>query len=405
MKILILSELWHPQGGGAELATQLYAKKMLEADMEITVLTNSDALIRMKSDKLSVKKISLGIGRINKVGLTIAQSSIEKAVTKLAKTHDLVYVPGKFLFMIPNLKKANPDLRVITHLHDYQIVCPHASMYNLLNNCKCSYIWSNSQCVRCTYRYESIDKGDLSQLLLGVIGGCLWRNSLKLSKLDETLECIDSIITVSKGQNRIITENLGRHSSSFQKKSSTIYNPVDDVDYAPPLFSNALCLGFFGGERYLKGYDIVLKLMERIDREPMELSVTKTSSTVSTDKIKLLGYISPQKMAKLYRKIWMVLFASRWDEPLPYTVIESQLRGRPVIATNVGGVNETLVKPGFTGTLTDNNFVNFKDCSERYVELLSRRPSETSREISTLSREFFQIRSTKAYEQFFKIIT
>lgn len=40
LRILFLSELFYPHGGGAELATYLYAKLLSSAEFNVVVVTN-----------------------------------------------------------------------------------------------------------------------------------------------------------------------------------------------------------------------------------------------------------------------------------------------------------------------------------------------------------------------------
>jgi len=40
--ILVLSELWYPQGGGAEVSTFLYTRHMVEKGHKVCVVTNAD---------------------------------------------------------------------------------------------------------------------------------------------------------------------------------------------------------------------------------------------------------------------------------------------------------------------------------------------------------------------------
>ena len=43
-----------------------------------------------------------------------------------------------------------------------------------------------------------------------------------------------------------------------------------------------------------------------------------------------------------------------WVEGLPNSLVEAQLAGVPVVATNVGGVRETFI-PGVTGVLVEDD--------------------------------------------------
>lgn len=63
-------------------------------------------------------------------------------------------------------------------------------------------------------------------------------------------------------------------------------------------------------------------------------------------RVTLTGWLSTAQMLKVFGKDRIVVLLSRWNEPLPYVPVESQLVGRPVLAMSVGGVQETC-KIGF----------------------------------------------------------
>jgi len=118
LKVLVLSEYWYPQGGGAEIATFLYVRKMLEAGLEVTVLSNKDAYPGVDSDNLSLQTLPFGAKRVSKLSLMLKSSSIREKVIGLVKAYDIVYITGKLLFVTPDLKRASKDARIIAHLHD-----------------------------------------------------------------------------------------------------------------------------------------------------------------------------------------------------------------------------------------------------------------------------------------------
>jgi len=397
-RVLILSELWYPQGGGAELATYLYTKKMVNAGERVTVVSNKDA--NLTDLPLVTRNTWLSpISRFGKPGLLLYRSSIAKKVASLAMTQDVVYLPGKLLLLAPTLRKANPSLKIIVHLHDYQLICGHASMHNFIQDQTCENIWSNSTCRNCTYRYES-GRGIRISLkgILGFSENLVWK---QISNIDQIIDSTDVFVTVSYQQAKIIETNLAEYANEFMKKNLTLYNPVSEkISYIPPLFGKKLCLAFLGGENYLKGYDLMKENVRKLNRDSVNILVTKSSHVKKEDGIDFLGFLPPDEMEHLFRKVWMVLFMSRWDEPLPYSLVESQLRGRPVI----GGVNEAVARPGLTGDLIQHDFGSFETSVQHYSSILRDHSEEYTKEISGVAREIFGTRSERSCEAFLKLV-
>lgn len=377
---------------------------MLGAGHQVTLLTNSDANSGNLSGNFSVSTLPFSESRSKKIALLISRPIVERKVKRLSLSHDIAYVPGKLLFLAPALKKANPSLRIITHLHDYQLVCPHASLYNFLDCKRCSYVRSKRICMRCTYTYESVEKGGLHIPFFGALETYVWMHLMTISHIQDILDSTASFVTVSSVQAKLIADVLGQYSKDFAKKNTTIYNPMDaGVEYVPPSLGGDVCLGFFGGDRYLKGFDDILGLVRHLGDNSFNLLATRISTPLKTDRLELLGVLDQEKMVEVFKRISLVLFMSRWDEPLPYALVEGQLRGRPVLTTPVGGVAEAIAKPGFTGEVVEGGYEAFETHINTYSSKLVER-REYSREISSVARRFFEARSNESYEKFLELV-
>jgi hypothetical protein len=276
LRVLVFSELWHPQGGGAELATNLYTQKMVEAGHKVTIATNEEAPLAPGMRGTSMVRLPFN-SSATKVEITLLSGFIERIVRKLACAHDVAYVTGKLLFLVPSLKKANPSIRVIVHLHDYQLLCPHASLYNFIHQTTCGYVWSDLTCAACSGMREFKDRGGADSVVLGSGAAIAWRRLVRASNIGGIVDSTERFVTVSNAQSRLLLANLGRHSGRFNAKQLTLYNPVDlRIDYVPPSFSGEVCLGFLGGENYLKGFDLALDLSRSSAKESRTLLVTKS---------------------------------------------------------------------------------------------------------------------------------
>ena len=66
--------------------------------------------------------------------------------------------------------------------------------------------------------------------------------------------------------------------------------------------------------------------------------------------VKNVGFQKGEELKKLIGRAKFSVFPSEWYENCPYSVMESQLYGTPVVASRIGGVPE-LVEDGITGEL------------------------------------------------------
>ncbi|MCO6452451.1 MAG: glycosyltransferase family 4 protein, partial [Caldilineales bacterium] len=72
------------------------------------------------------------------------------------------------------------------------------------------------------------------------------------------------------------------------------------------------------------------------------------------DAVEFLGWAAPEQIPDLINRSTLVLAPSRWEEPFGLVALEAAQMGRPVIATNVGGLPE-IVLHGETGLLVERD--------------------------------------------------
>ncbi len=122
---------------------------------------------------------------------------------------------------------------------------------------------------------------------------------------------------------------------------------------------NILCVGRLSRE---KGHVILLEALASLhDRGvaftctlvgngPLRSEVEQHIDRLKlTNSVTLTGALAPDEVAKHYAIASVVVLAS-FSEGAPVVLMEAMAHGRPVVATNVGGVSE-LVEHGRTGTL------------------------------------------------------
>ncbi len=150
-----------------------------------------------------------------------------------------------------------------------------------------------------------------------------------------------------------------------------IHNGLNPTEFAPvPLAPDAKDFVFIGEFRNVKGIGVLIEAIadvQRPDGRPATLAMAgggpdfemwreRLSARGMTDRIELLG-VRPAREA-LGRG--NVLVVPSLAESLPYVILEGAAAGRPVIATNVGGIAEifgptagSLVPPNDVATLRD----------------------------------------------------
>ena len=338
LNILFLSETYYPHYGGAELASHLYSKMLGEKRHKITVLTNRHKDEAEKS--VSQNEVIYRLDLINELTpkystlsrIDVLNSSFFK---RLVNWSDLVYIPRYWFSAIPFVKKMGKP--VIVHLHDYIPVCPLSNLYDASREEICTRPNCSPQCIWAAERYQenSQYKAFASTILNTTVGG----------QIGKLVSQADAVICVSKKHRQVLLERAPH----LKDKLHVVYNPMPEISN---IELEGEDFGFFGGTNRLKGLNVLKNALQKIskDKRPKVHSTQLKSKLHESElnKLKQTGIIPYSRLSrddfnKMYGSIQTVIIPSIWHEPLPYVVAEAQLRGRMIIASNIGGIPE-LVK-------------------------------------------------------------
>jgi glycosyltransferase involved in cell wall biosynthesis len=355
-RAIVLSELFWPEGGGAELATYLITGILREV-FEITVVTGSrDSAVlpgvRYVYEPLLAKRekafLWLNIYRLMKT----------ERFKKLICKADTVYVPRLAFPAIPYVKGMGKT--VVVHLHDYMPLSYSAAILAPYEEHK----------HRITHDDLKLECGKGVKYCLGA--SILWW----LPKLVRRwITLADRIVCVSRRQTEIIIDLV----PELKDKIEVVYNPIPPklASYnsvkAP---SNTPTFLYVGGDRYVKGFHILVEVVKKLGRQGVRAKFIltntynqrslKTLRTLSQRykniEINVVGRVNHHELLNLHREAWALIFPSLWEEPLPYSVVESMLTGTIPVASKVGGVPEIVegtpaeeytFTPGDAGKLLD----------------------------------------------------
>jgi len=327
-KILIVSELFWPEGGGAELATYLILKLLRDAEFEITVLTSTKNPSPIKGVKFYHTDLLKPGNRIERFLYTsiLAQKPWFK---KLLKQHDILYIPQMAYPLIPIAKREG--LKVVVHLHNYAPVRYHGVKY---------YFEPDNPSTWDEMRTGIFHEYHIHKSLLRTTTMPISYFAYRLSK--HLLEQADTIICVSKRQTEIVKQKI-RHANI-----EVVYNPPPPMPPIEKKPSEIPTLLYVGGDSYLKGFPIVLWALSRLRRNYKAYITGHVSAKWAkfADKLGgnviLLGRIPYSDVLKLHAQAWALLFPSIWEEPLPYAVVEALMAGTIPVAFAVGGVPEIV---------------------------------------------------------------
>jgi glycosyltransferase involved in cell wall biosynthesis len=392
LNILYLSELLYPHGGGAELATYLWAKLAASSGLSVKVITN-----RFPGEPERTKQPSLEILRlpILQAGRSVKYSVlgrfdilISNLARKLFSWADVVCIPRFWYSAIPIAKGYGKS--VITHLHDYAPICSLATFYDLSKNEICN---SSSLChPSCIMAHERLRGENSSQILKSsLLNLTIWRYARRLVELS------DAVVCVSEAQRELIIAGM----KSLERKCCVVHNPLPEVS---EMKTGGRDLAYFGGPSPLKGFNVLRsarklsKTMPRVHATRFDVARRDHMQNSSGGRIIFYGRLSIGGLDEIYGKIRTVLVPSVWAEPAPYVVAEALLRGRLLIASEVGGIPEQVSQCPGAFLFEPMDYQGLADLVD-YVDELD---TDTVADLAAKNREVFLARfSTERSRQAF----
>lgn len=232
-------------------------------------------------------------------------------------------------------KKNKKYIPIVYTAHDYQWICPNHMLYIPEKNEKC-FRCEGGKFKNCT-KNKCIHNSRIKSLL-----GTFEANLYKCLK---TYNKVDMIICPSEFMKDKLATN-----PVLSKKLKVMYNFLDGKEGIKADKKEYVL--YFGRFTKEKG---ILTLLEACKQLPDISFVFAGNGDLEGelsgyDNIKKVGFMTGEELEKLIAEAKFSIFPSEWYENCPFSVMESQFYGTPVVAADIGGVPE-LLETGITGEL------------------------------------------------------
>ena len=248
------------------------------------------------------------------------------------------------LLAIDNWRKKNKaNCKIVYTAHDYHLLCPNHMCYNTKTKQICEKCFTGH--FRSLITTNCIDSKFRNRVLHS-FWMWYWR------KCNKAFEIIDSIICCSE-----FIKSKYDLVKAFQTKTITLHNYIDGSK------CSGLELGdyvlYFGRYKQEKGIRTIIKAAQTLPEisfvfagaGPLEEEID------SVENINNVGFQSGDKLKLLIHNARFSVLASEWYENCPFSVIESQMLGAPVLGADIGGIPE-LISVGKTGELFESGNAN-----------------------------------------------
>ena len=235
-------------------------------------------------------------------------------------------------------KQTGHPCRIVYTAHDCQLVCPNHMCRNpnTQQNCELCLGGHFLNCAkgRCIH-------GSLAKSVIGTLEAAVW-------KWADVYKHIDVIICCS----RFLKTKLDTY-PTLAGKTVAMHNFV----HAAPnkRYEKKDYVLYFGRYSQEKGIKTLVEVCRQLPHIPFVFAGSGPLEDLLSDvpNIRNAGFQTGEALQKLIGEARFTVYPSEWYENCPFSVMESQMYGTPVLGANIGGIPE-LIQPGKTGELFES---------------------------------------------------
>ncbi|MBE5773220.1 MAG: glycosyltransferase family 4 protein [Clostridiales bacterium] len=345
MRVLLVNKFLYPKGGAETYVLKL--GQILESrghtvqyfgleDTKNTVGNHAGAYVTSIDFQTGVCKNLTAPFRI------IYNSAARRKIRKVLEDFqpDVVHLNNIQFHLTPSIilelqryRTGNDrKVKIVYTAHDYQLICPNHGLFdNELNVCERCLGGNYTHCLK-----TKCVKGSYAKSFLGMADAYFWKWSNAYTYVDTIICCSAFLKSKLDSQERfanktIVIRNFVDHARHYdcQKEGYVLeFGNLSKEKGTLTLLKAANCMPEV--KFVFAGYGSVVAEIEK------------------TPNAEYVGFKTGQELEMLIRKAAVSVCPSQWYENCPFSLIESQMYGTPVVGSRMGGIPE-LIKEGQTG--------------------------------------------------------
>ena len=355
MKILMVNKFLHPNGGSETYIFKLgEALTALGHEVQYFGMEHKGRCVSNRAEAYTSDMDFHGGSKLSKLTYPLKTIYSKEARKKIRLVlddfqPDVVHLnnfnyqltPSVILEVVKWRKQTGRNCRIVFTAHDYQLLCPNHMMNNPGSRLNCEKCLGGhfGNCIKgkCIH-------GSAAKSAVGAAEAMFWNAK-------GTYKYIDTIICCSEFMKKKMDTN-----PLFAEKTVAMHNFVEPMKAAgtpdPDLKLPPAYVLYFGRYSWEKGMGTLLSACEMLPEVDFvfagkgEYKEAIDNLPYATD----VGFRTGADLQKLISGALFTVYPSEWYENNPFSVMESQQLGIPVIGANIGGIPE-LIKDGVTGRL------------------------------------------------------
>lgn len=251
--------------------------------------------------------------------------------------------PSMILEIVKWRKQTGKQCRIVFTAHDYQLVCPNHMMNNpnTHKNCEKCLGGKFTNCMK-----DKCIHGSTAKSVIGMMEAYFWKIN-SVYKYIDTMICCSEFLKTKMDSNPL-----------FAQRTIVLHNFVDHVEWKQTQKKEYVL--YFGRFSEEKGIGTLIKVCKSLpDVQFIFAGTGPLEETINgIPNINNVGFQKNAALEKLIREARFSIYPSEWYENCPFSVMESQIYGTPVLGAKIGGIPE-LIEVGKTGELFESG--NAKD--------------------------------------------
>lgn len=349
MKVLLINKFLYPNGGSETYIFKLgdYLKTQGH-DVEYFGMEHEGRCVGNRVNAYTSDMDFHGGSKLSKLAYPLKTIYSPEARTQLRRVLDdfqpdichlnnfnYQLTPSIIVEIVKWRRQIGKQCKIVFTAHDYQLVCPNHMMNNpnTRQNCEKCLGGKFINCVtgKCIH-------GSTAKSAVGMMESYFW-------KMQGAYKYIDKIICCSEFLKTKMDSN-----PLFAKKTIALHNFVDRVEWKQTEKKKYVL--YFGRFSEEKGIGTLIKVCKSLPDVHFIFAGTGPLEEIINGvlNIKNVGFQKGEKLEQLIREAQFSIYPSEWYENCPFSVMESQMYGTPVLGARIGGIPE-LIEECKTGEL------------------------------------------------------
>ncbi len=315
MRILIAHSFYRQAGGEDRYVAQQAA--LLATDHEVRLEARANA--ELDAGALTAARM---------ITNRAERRALDEAISTFSP--DVIHLHNPYPSLGPAVHQAadRAGVPLIQTVHNFRLRCPNGFMFT-----------EGAPCQRCVGgRYDNAITHACfpSKSQSAAYAAALWVHRFGMRLEDK--------VTTYVAPSRFVQQRLLGWGFE-QERVALVRNFTTPPDEVAPVGDHGLYLGRLSEE---KGVDVLLRALTILGDPPFEIAgegpdmdrLQALAAMLGLRRVRFLGLVPGDQVPATIERARYVAFPSTWDENAPLAALEAMGRGRPIVASAVGGLPE-----------------------------------------------------------------